>query len=212
MTTKKAIPNYAKSRKMIKRITSLIWENSKLKQENRRLKEEITSLTDDLRRDQLTRLWNRLGLHHQWDNSPKRVKAVLVLDVDHFKMVNDTYGHHVGDIALATIANHIRSAAIGARTGGDEFIALVHSDPEETAERIRSLVNQPTVINGHEVCLSVSIGVYLVQTDDQLAESIRRADVAAYLSKSRGRNLVTVWSEKGNEDHTNRDRRNARKR
>jgi len=133
-----------------------------------------------------------------------------VIDVDDFKHVNDTYGHNTGDAALITITRHIRTFALGARTGGDEFVALVKSeDPMTVAEKIRAAINRPTVINGESITLSVSIGVYLVRVGDSLPDSINRADQATYRSKKAGRNRVTLWRETSNAT-TNRNRGRAR--
>lgn len=194
----------------IRRLSAILRENRKLRTENQRLKAEIIALQDDLQRDRMTRLWNRLGLHRRW--SEHKYVGVLLIDVDDFKNVNDTYGHHVGDVALVTIANCISDNAIGARTGGDEFVALVrHGDPMEVAEKIRAAVNQPVCINGHHMALSVSIGVCMVPDGAELSECINHADQGAYQAKRAGRNRVVLWREE-NETRTNRDRRSARKR
>lgn len=189
-------------------MTRLISDNKRLTTENKRLTEENRRLHDELQKDRLTKLWNRLGLRLRWEESAYH--GALVIDVDNFKQVNDTYGHDVGDAALIIITKHIRQFALGARTGGDEFVALVRDeDPMVVAEKIRAAINQPVVLNGESVTLSVSIGVYLVQPGDALTNALKRADQATYRSKHHGRNRVTLWKEVEN-GFTNRNRRNAR--
>jgi diguanylate cyclase (GGDEF)-like protein len=189
-------------------ITKLIRENRRLVEENRSLVEENRRLHDELQKDRLTKLWNRLGLRLRWEENT--YTGILVIDVDNFKHVNDTYGHNVGDAALITITKHIREFALGARTGGDEFVALVKGeDPMVIAEKIRAAINQPTILNGESITLSVSIGVFLVRVGDSLPDSINRADQATYRSKQAGRNRVTLWREAHNAT-TNRNRGRAR--
>lgn len=195
-------------RSSLRKITRLSRDNKRLTTANRRLVEENKRLHDELQKDRLTKLWNRLGLRLRWEESAYR--GVLVIDVDNFKQVNDTYGHNVGDAALIIITKHIRALALGARTGGDEFVALVRDeDPLIVAEKIRVAINQPVVLNGETVVLSVSTGVYPVQVGDDLSESINRADQATYQSKRLGRNRVTLWRE-SRDVTTNRNRRGAR--
>jgi diguanylate cyclase (GGDEF)-like protein len=191
-----------------KEITKLVKENRRLHDENRRLHDENRRLHDELQKDRLTKLWNRLGLRLRWEEDT--YTGILVIDVDEFKQVNDTYGHNVGDAALIIITKQIKALALGARTGGDEFVALVKDeDPMVVAERVRAAINQPVVLNGKSVTLSVSIGVYMVRVGDSLSDSINRADQANYQSKRAGRNRVTMWRE-GNDATTNRNRRAAR--
>lgn len=197
-------------RSSLRKITRLSRDNRRLTTENRRLVEENRRLHDELQKDRLTKLWNRLGLRLRWEESAYH--GILVIDVDNFKQVNDTYGHNVGDAALIIITKHIRQFATGARTGGDEFVALVRDeDPMVVAEKIRAAINQPVVLNGESVTLSVSIGVYLIQPGDELSDALNRADQATYRSKHHGRNQVTLWRETSNAT-TNRNRRSARKR
>lgn len=192
-----------------KRTSALTRANQRLILENQRLALENQHLKDELQRDRLTKLWNRLGLRLRWEESAYR--GVLVIDVDNFKQVNDTYGHDVGDEALIIITKHLKALAIGARTGGDEFVALVRDEnPALVAERIRAAINQPVTIAGEPITLSVSVGVYLVQPGDTLPDALRRADQATYYSKHHGRNLVTLWKKEVENGFTNRNRRNAR--
>jgi diguanylate cyclase (GGDEF)-like protein/PAS domain S-box-containing protein len=130
--------------------------------------------------------------------------AILLLDVDHFKQVNDSYGHLAGDLILQRVARecqgHLRSSDVFARYGGEEFICLL---PEqslegalETAERIRQMLERAEVLWDHQsIGVTASIGVALLQEDLALTLEtlINRADQALYESKANGRNQVTLW-------------------
>jgi diguanylate cyclase (GGDEF)-like protein len=128
--------------------------------------------------------------------------SMLLFDIDHFKQVNDTYGHACGDMALKYIAqiflDNIRSSDIAARYGGEEFIILI-AHPGKTlamkiAERIRSTIEGSEIkYKGHSIRLTISCGVACYEKDlDLTAEAmIDRADKALYQSKQNGRNRVT---------------------
>jgi diguanylate cyclase (GGDEF)-like protein/PAS domain S-box-containing protein len=130
--------------------------------------------------------------------------AVMMLDVDHFKQVNDRHGHLAGDLTLQSVAkecqNHLRGTDIFARYGGEEFICLLPEQSEqgalETAERIRQVIEQSEVkLETHSIRVTISIGLAFMQseTDPTLEVLIDRADQALYQSKSGGRNRVTFW-------------------
>lgn len=157
--------------------------------------------------DALTKLPNRLlfadRIEHAIDNTRRQSQtgiAVLFLDLDRFKLVNDTYGHPVGDQLLIAV-----SAAIGgclrefdtlSRFGGDEFaILLENTDCAETVEKIaQSIINavqQPLIIDQFHITTSTSIGVTLYQGQDISADDLlKQADEAMYQAKLHGRNQV----------------------
>ncbi len=128
--------------------------------------------------------------------------ALLFLDLDHFKPVNDSFGHRVGDLLLQEVTRRLRGALresdTPARVGGDEFVVLLRSvEREEDAllvgEKIRAALNQPFLIEGHCLQISASIGIALFpQHGTSVLELERKADEAMYLSKERGRNTVTL--------------------
>jgi diguanylate cyclase (GGDEF)-like protein len=129
----------------------------------------------------------------------RRSLALMMIDLDHFKSFNDTYGHPMGDRALQTVAQIIqqtvRAEDVVARYGGEEFIVgLPDTDLEGAlivAERIRSAVAEYPIEDARSV--TVSIGTALCQTtDERIAELIERADQALYEAKKRGRNQVCV--------------------
>ncbi len=159
------------------------------------------------RTDELTQAFNRryflLELEKEVDRS-RRYKSplsVLILDLDYFKDVNDTYGHASGDAVLqalsAACSSILRTADVFARLGGEEFgILLPETGPEEavqTAERVRKLVQQlkVTADNGDSIRFTASLGVAFLREDDQGLESLlQRADRALYAAKDAGRNRV----------------------
>ncbi|HZG82287.1 MAG TPA: EAL domain-containing protein [Brevibacillus sp.] len=124
--------------------------------------------------------------------------AVLFLDLDRFKDVNDSFGHDVGDLLLIETARRlktcVRQGDIVARLGGDEFTILVsqlsgRKHAEEIANHIIQELEKPFVWNGHEFNISCSIGISLFPDDGEQAEDLlKRADTALYTVKSRGRN------------------------
>lgn len=127
--------------------------------------------------------------------------GVLLLDIDHFKNVNDTYGHAVGDRVLQmvarTLANTLRPYDVICRFGGEEFLLIAPNITEKTvnviAERLRLLVKQSSFGFGPQsVGVTVSIGATLADPADSIDTVVRRADVNLYKSKEAGRNCVSV--------------------
>ena len=127
--------------------------------------------------------------------------SLLMLDIDHFKAINDTYGHDVGDEVLKKMSDVcktvLRSNDLFARYGGEEFIALLPNTPQKSAqliaERLRQKIEQASVIvQGHEpIYFTASIGVTLIDYDNcTFNDAIKQADIALYAAKSAGRNLV----------------------
>lgn len=131
---------------------------------------------------------------------PGAETAVLFLDVDEFKRVNDTLGHAAGDAVLTALTHRMRTVIRGgdviARMGGDEFLVLladVHGlfDAVAIAEKIRSAMEVPVPTMAGEAKATVSIGVTLIRDGESVDDVIARADAAMYSAKARGRNRVT---------------------
>lgn len=128
--------------------------------------------------------------------------ALVLIDADHFKQINDVHGHPAGDKVLQTLTaicrEELREADIFARFGGEEFImALPHTDARTAlavAERLRTKVmNHPVEIDGTRLCVTVSSGVAEYRSDeDDLQATIKRADEALYEAKNNGRNQVAA--------------------
>ncbi len=158
--------------------------------------------------DPLTRVPNRRALD-QWvsstlydgDGRLERAYCVLVLDLDHFKRVNDTYGHLGGDRVLAEAARRlklgIREIDFLARYGGEEFV-IVLPDCDlriggAVADRIcRLLAAKPVHHDGHDIAVSTSIGVALVRGHEPFAQVFERADQCVYVAKQSGRNQAVA--------------------
>ncbi len=132
--------------------------------------------------------------------------AILIIDLDRFKAVNDVYGHLVGDVVLREIGRclvaELRDYDVVGRFGGEEFVALLpDASPGEAAviaERVRARINtlqmsvlSPTTVVSEDSILSASIGVACRPTDgDELQELLHAADSALYVAKNGGRNRV----------------------
>ncbi|MFK5881739.1 MAG: GGDEF domain-containing protein [Sulfurospirillum sp.] len=150
--------------------------------------------------DPLTRLYNRNYLKEIWNKITLKKIAIMMLDIDHFKLVNDKYGHDIGDIVLGSIAKKMMSETRMEdrviRYGGEEFLIFLKwpkSDDEviQIAERIReSIANEKIRINENlSIKASVSIGVNVNPDKSKtLKEAIRVADKMLYLAKNKGRN------------------------
>ena|GEM_PF-1273824 len=137
-------------------------------------------------------------------NSPQAA-SVFVLDIDHFKLINDAYGHQAGDAAIRHVANHasgcLRSGDVFGRIGGEEFAALLpateSADAWKLAERIRQAIEQtPLDHHGDEIRITVSIGLSSGPlTSDNIESLIQRADKYMYRAKSEGRNRSFAHAE-----------------
>ena len=155
--------------------------------------------------DELTGLLNRRAFFSNTSRvlhiaiRQEKPLALLMIDIDHFKMVNDTFGHHAGDVVLQAFAENaqriIRPQDIFARIGGEEFAILLF-DPAEQAlaigERIRASVESQTIKELPHIHYTISVGVttFLPQTIDDLKSAMRVSDANLYRAKTSGRNRV----------------------
>ncbi|HEV7816436.1 MAG TPA: EAL domain-containing protein [Janthinobacterium sp.] len=154
--------------------------------------------------DPLTALPNRLLFHDRLLHALQRAGreneqlAILFIDLDRFKTVNDTLGHHIGDELLKLVASELsarlREGDTLARLGGDEFILLLENIDGQygaslVAEKLMTMFEQPFLVAGHELFVTCSVGISLFPNDaTDLNMLIRNADVAMYQAKARGRN------------------------
>lgn len=164
-------------------------------------------------RDALTGLANRRGLEAAMRGTPRRGSAppallgLLLVDVDHFKRVNDTFGHEGGDALLVWLAQRLREEArdddVVVRHGGEEFVVLLPGLDLDAAARVgerlrRRVEGTPFTLGGTSVPVSVSIGVASAdRAEIDLRRLLRQADQAMYRAKSAGRNRVEVWATVG---------------
>jgi diguanylate cyclase (GGDEF)-like protein/PAS domain S-box-containing protein len=165
---------------------------------------EVTSLARAARRDALTGLPNRTEVVDRLSTigySAIGVTAVLFLDLDRFKLLNDSHGHVAGDRVLVEIARRLRSVTrpgdLVARLGGDEFVVVCDhlSAPEEALEiagRVLAVVREPVTLGDREVVVTTSIGIAGAPGEDPDAV-LRAADAAMYLAKERGRDRAETF-------------------
>lgn len=130
--------------------------------------------------------------------------VILMVDADHFKNINDTYGHQIGDKALQHISDLIslqcRRTDVVARLGGEEFgIYMPHTEISTgrlVAERIRiEISSSPLVVDGSEISMSTSIGIAQKEPGESIEDVLKRADMALYQAKAEGRNRVKLDSQ-----------------
>ena len=158
-------------------------------------------------RDPLTNVLNRRAFADSFETATRKCRrqqlssSIYVIDVDHFKRINDQYGHDAGDRVLVQLARVIEglssSQSAVARLGGEEFAVLNYDGNAANAlkfgENLRQAVEaSPVWINGEKLVLTVSIGVHVLNESDSLTESLRSADAALYRAKNNGRNRVEL--------------------
>ncbi|MGZ3183860.1 MAG: bifunctional diguanylate cyclase/phosphodiesterase [Telluria sp.] len=169
-----------------------------------KVKESQEKLDHMAHHDPLTQLPNRALFHDRLQHALQRATrdhqqiAVLFIDLDRFKNVNDTLGHHIGDELLKQVAraltSKLREGDTLARLGGDEFIVMLENiDGEfgagQVAEKLMAMFEQPFIVNDYELYVTGSVGISLYPKDaTDLNMLIRNADVAMYQAKARGRN------------------------
>ena len=181
--------------------------------EMQQLRNEIDSLQNEAITDSLTGLKNRRGFNQAMDMllaaDPNTLVncAVMIADIDHFKRVNDSYGHLFGDEVLRTAGNVLKSLVKGrdivARFGGEEFIILLPNTPkvgaQAVAEQLRSTFAKSRIrrINSDQYIdhITISIGVALPAAGETIDQAIERADKALYRAKQEGRNCVRVAAQ-----------------
>lgn len=175
--------------------TRLVGQKRRIEQQNMELAH--LSITDAL-----TGVLNRLGIQQRMQelsSAAQRFRhplAVLLLDLDHFKAVNDRYGHPVGDEVLKQFAEilrtNIRASDVVGRWGGEEFLIisphLALDNAVQLAEKLRQAIELARF--GQDIRITASIGVAAFTVSDQVGELLERADQALYLAKAGGRNRV----------------------
>ncbi len=176
------------------------------------IKEQARILEEMAITDPLTHAYNRRQFYKIAEIEMKLARknnhplSVIVIDADHFKLINDTYGHHAGDLALIKLAetcqNAIRDTDVFARYGGEEFVVLMPNTDalaaNQIAERIRKRVEEESVESEEKIVrFTISLGVSTFQTSKQptFDSLLTQADKALYNSKKSGRNRVTHWEE-----------------
>ena len=154
-------------------------------------------------KDPLTQLPNRRAFHRELETAIKRSArasstiALAYIDLDHFKPINDTYGHHIGDAVLLFVAQRLISAVrvcdSVARIGGDEFVALIEeikSDEDiiPIVERIVKSIKEPFLVGGQQIDISCSVGIAVYPRNGDMEKLMICADAAMYKAKENGKN------------------------
>jgi len=172
----------------------------------------MDKLHDTSLRDGMTNLYNRRFLENFIDKVMSQVRRaeetyhVMMLDVDFFKMVNDTYGHDVGDGVIVDLANvlrsNIREADLAIRYGGEEFLIMLHNSTDDGALQVAKNIHQEfgklrfDVGSGETLQKTISIGVAKFPTDgNTIWKCIKYADTALYEAKNTGRNKIVEFNE-----------------
>lgn len=160
---------------------------------------EVLSITDPL-----TGLFNRAGIHSivnkiHHDTVSGKALGMMLIDIDHFKAVNDNYGHDVGDDVITALSDTfkttVRSSDYIGRWGGEEFILICPNSTENSinklANRVRKTIAQhPIQTKGHSLAITVSIGYGTTEANEHFEHALKRIDVALYHAKNNGRNIA----------------------
>ncbi len=178
---------------------------------NRRLAKLEADAQQQSRTDALTQLANRRRFDEQAEREVRHSRqsgmplALLIIDIDHFKQINDRFGHPAGDSVLQAVAQTLHEAVLGAdllaRIGGEEFAILLTDTGLENARRVAArihdrLAQADMAAIGQRV--TVSIGIAALGAGQSLGDLLRQADEALYTSKQLGRNRTTVAGQSGN--------------
>lgn len=162
--------------------------------------------------DPLTEVGNRQYFHDQLHRATARARrdggkvALFFLDIDQFKVVNDTLGHHAGDQLLQEVAQRlstrVRTGDVMARLGGDEFAILMEGvgsvvDAAAIAQQLLEVIGQPFTIDNHQINVTTSIGITFYPTDNSdTLRLLKNADIAMYQAKDSGRNNFKFFTER----------------
>jgi diguanylate cyclase (GGDEF)-like protein len=187
-----------KAREQRRKILDLVDSNEQLQHE----KEKYQKLSTV---DALTRVLNRHGIEQFVEslNTVKLPTSVIVIDLDHFKRINDQRGHHIGDRVLQTVGEILRGHTRGTdglgRWGGEEFVLVCPgtslAKAADLAEKLRHRILETNFIPEDPLAITASFGVAVSQADQTFEDAFRQADQALYLAKSRGRNCVVAATE-----------------
>ncbi|WP_334177707.1 sensor domain-containing diguanylate cyclase [Pseudoxanthomonas sp.] len=190
------------SQKLGHQLRERVWYEQQMQVYQQQLEQQNADLSEQTKTDPLTGLPNRRAFAAALDTAMRKAAqsgdplAVAVLDVDHFKTVNDLHGHDEGDRVLVALGDMLRSQAAGrglaARHGGEEFVILMPGATLEEARLQCEFMRQSVGLLPVGLPVSVSIGVAARQRDDSAEAMFRRADQALYEAKRTGRDRVVA--------------------
>lgn len=181
-------------------------QRRKLQEQQQALEARNNMLSEVAIRDSLTNLHNRRYLLEQLEIEIARHESLsmplqlAIIDLDHFKSVNDTHGHHIGDKVLVTFAEHLRfflrADDLVTRYGGEEFVIVFLNTPKEKAvlalRRLQTEFSKQEFIGNTPFNASFSAGISQSRAGDSASRLLQRADKALYKAKSQGRNLILI--------------------
>lgn len=200
-------------------IVNIMEDNIKLKERIEELEGQIHNLEKDLIHDNLTSLKTRAFFEEETNVYINQISAteshsrknwfgfknlsILFFDIDHFKKINDTYGHSVGDAVLRKVAETIKSSVregdTVSRWGGEEMVASLlganETDAKSKAEEIRKNIENLKFDEAPDLHVTISTGLSTFSHGDNLEKLVKNADQALYKAKETGRNKVVVFSE-----------------
>jgi diguanylate cyclase (GGDEF)-like protein len=180
-----------------------------LKQKVKDLEEELVRSHNQSEKDFLTQVFNRQAFEERLERFEQKFMrlqqnfAVVFFDLDHFKKVNDKYGHEAGDVVLQTFSSILmkltRKIDVVARYGGEEFVSLVnYNDLDELysyVQRIKRVINKHKFIyKEHKIHLTFSAGIELRKNCDDIYQAVSNADHLLYDAKHKGRNKIILWT------------------
>ena len=207
----KMIDSYADNEKNLKIGVIMDFMEQK-SQENRlqRKEMEMKQLEKESSFDFLTKVWNRKKLEEEIDCYLKKItedelQAFLIIDLDHFKEVNDTLGHSMGDFVLQDVANklrnHVRDYDFIGRLGGDEFVVFAKKirtkeNIEKIAVSLNHILEKVYEKDGQQVKISASIGIAFCPNEGRSFKDLyKKADIALYKTKENGKNGYTIYKD-----------------
>ncbi len=203
-----------------------ITERKRMEEELKRTASELASSNADLKiaKDYLHKLayydaltglpnrklfYERLQQSIEWAAAHKQLIALMFLDLDGFKLINDTQGHYIGDLLLKGVADRLTACLRGSdtisRLGGDEFTVILPGIPTQqdiarVAEKIITTLTKDFILEGHNISVTSSIGISVYPIDGDTPDTlVKKADMAMYFAKDKGKNRYEFLSETGNQ-------------
>ena len=183
----------------------------KVIERTKKLKDTQKKLIEQANRDPMTNLYNRRYFNEIIKSllliakRTSQLFSLIIIDIDDFKNVNDTYGHSVGDRVINDLAdifrNTVRNSDISVRFGGEEFVIILPNthlkEAEIIAKKLKDIVENNTIIlkDGSRIKFTISLGVSQIQQDDESVETVlHKADEALYQAKNSGKNTIVIKS------------------
>lgn len=206
----KAVSYSDKQQQLMLQIRNIVESNLELLEKNQQLETLSSNLQYLANTDDLTGIWNRRAFINESNKEIQRFKrskhrtCLLMMDIDDFKVINDAFGHEVGDEVLKLFSHSIQAAKrpydVFGRIGGEEFAVLLPETPlkqaTSLAERLRKKVSEIFYhTGGKNINITVSIGAYeLKQDETNILDALNKADKLLYAAKHSGKNTVTAKS------------------